>query len=549
MSRLACIITLLCGILACEDPVASVRIELYAAGRDDAVQPLLDGLTADIIEMVIVRAEDPFGTQVPVDLKVAEGGGTLPVLPFADDYWFYVRGFASSDPADVPQFYGAAANVTVDEAEGQVVSIQIGQADCVGLNLGSAYNRDPTGSDDMKSGRFGATATALPDGRVLFTGGATVAQDGTIETVLDTMEVYDPRKGQFIGLPFRLTTPRAHHSATLLRDGRVLLFGGVVAMENGTPRLTASASLIDLGATLPVQAVSPPLPDSEGRAHHRAVRLDDALGSVLITGGQSAAGNPLATTWRYFPEALPSSGRFVQQGDLWTPRSWHSANRIQHDPELALIAGGISEGGVVAASEVFTLRQGVACVDPSQTPTAEIGCFQKLGAELGLEEPRFGHQAIEVDGGRQVLFVGGYKTPDRANFAQAIELVDSGLNRTQAATLSTGRGELTANELPDGSVVLLGGRRGNTALTISERLRPQRDAGGAISRYDLIELSAQCDLSEPRYGHRAVTMPAGTVLVGGGLTAAGAINLVSRRGEIYFPRISDIPSVYPRPGN
>lgn len=547
MTRLTCLTLLLCAVIGCEDPVASVRVELYATGRDNTVQPLLTGANADVIEMVILRAEDPRGTQVPVDLSVSAGSGTLPVLPFADDYWFYVRGFRQSDVPPIAHFYGAASNVSVGEDEGQVVSIQIGQADCVGLNLGSAYNRDPAGSDDMKSGRFGATATELPDGRVLFTGGASVDQDGNIEAVLDTLEVYDPAKGQFIGLPFRLNTPRAHHTATLLNDGSVLIFGGVVAMENGTPRLTGSASIINIDALIPVQAVSRPLPDSEGRYRHQAVRLNDAVGSVLITGGTSAAGNHLATTWRFFPPGAASEGRFVQQGDLWTPRSWHSSNRIQHDPELALIAGGIAETGVVAASEVFTLRPGVGCVDPDQTPTPEIGCFQKLGGELGLEEARFGHQAIEVDGGRQVLFVGGYTTPDRANFAQSVELVDSGLNRTQAATLGTGRGELTASVLADQSVVLLGGRRGNTALTISERLRPQRDASGAISRYDLVELTAECDLSEPRYGHRAVTMRNGVVLVGGGLTAAGAINLVSRRGELYFPRVSDIEAVYPTP--
>ena len=543
-----CLMLGLCASIACEEPVSSVRFELYAAGRDNAPQPLLTGLKGDVIEMVIVRASDPRETDVPVDFNIADGKGRLPVLPFADDYWFYVRGFVTGDSDNVPQFYGAATNISINGDDEQVVSVQIGESNCVGLNLGSAFNRDVNGSDDMKTGRLGATATRLPDGRVLFAGGASVNMDGTIGTVLDTMEVYDPKRGQFIGLPQRLLTPRAHHSATLLDDGTVLLFGGIAAMENGTPRVTATASIVNLDSLVPVQSITPPLPASEGRYQHRAVKLDDGRGSVLITGGSSANGNPLATTWRYFPADFSNGPRFLQQGDLWTPRAQHSANRIQHDPEYAMIAGGIGAAGVLSASEVFTIRpaQG-SCVDPNQTPTAEVGCFQKLGANLGLGAARFGHEAVEIDDGGQVAYIGGFTNADRTEFAQQIELVDRDLNRASAGTLNTGRGEFSANLLADGSVILLGGRRGNAALTTSEILRPQRDSTKATARFDASELSADCDLSEPRYGHNAVTLEGGTVLVGAGLTASGALTLVSRRGEIYFPDVRDIGLVYPRP--
>lgn len=542
-------VALLLGLVAavgCEEAVDAVQFDLYAAGRDADPQRLFNGEAGDIIELVILRASDPIRTQTAVTLKTAKGAGRLPVLPYADDYWFYARGFDGDDPTSPPYFYGAAANVSLSEDGGTVVALQVGQANCVGLNLGSTLNRSVNGSDDMRSGRVGATATALPDGRVLFIGGATAKMDGSIDTVLDTMEVYDPKRGQFIGLPMRLNTPRAHHTATLLADGRVMIFGGVTAMNNGVPQLTASAAIVDLDAIPAVQSLTSP-PDSEGRYHHRAVRLNDAQQTVLITGGTSAGGNHLATTWRYFPGEGTTPGRFVQQGDLWVPRSWHSANRVQHDPELALIAGGLSDSGVIAASEVFTVRaNGAGCVDPNQAVTAEFGCFQKLASNLGLGEPRFGHAAIEVDRGAQVLFVGGFATEDRNNFAQQIELVDRDLERAQAGTLETGRGELTANLLPNGDVIALGGRRGNSALTVSDLLRVQKDGTGNAARYVVESLPAECDLSEPRYGHRAVTTATGTVLVGGGLTASGALSLVSRRGEIYFPVVTDIPTVYPR---
>ncbi|MGK0359922.1 MAG: hypothetical protein ACI9U2_002228, partial [Bradymonadia bacterium] len=328
----------------------------------------------------------------------------------------------------------------------------------------------------------------------------------------------------------------------------VLLFGGITGIDGDTPRVTASASIVDLDSLLPVQEIAPLLPASEGRFHHRAVRLDDGRGSVLITGGSGANGDPVPTTWRYFPADFSNGPRLLQQGDLWTPRSQHSANRVQHDPEYAMIAGGLGADGVIADTEVFTVRpaQG-SCVDPNQTPTAEVGCFQKLGGNLGMGAARFGHAAISIDDGAQVAYIGGFSNVERTEYAQQIELIDRDFNRGEAGTLATGRGEFSANLLPDGSVILLGGRRGDAALTTSEVLRPQRDSLRATSRFDGSELSSDCDLSEPRYGHNAVTMPGGTVLVGAGLTASGALTLVSRRGEIYFPDVRDIGLVYPRP--
>ncbi|WP_437833128.1 kelch repeat-containing protein [Sorangium sp. So ce1153] len=70
--------------------------------------------------------------------------------------------------------------------------------------------------------RVAHTATLLPDGRMLVTGGT---QLGFGERYLDSAEAFDPASGTWLPLGPMLTT-RAHHTATLVSDGRVLVVGG-----------------------------------------------------------------------------------------------------------------------------------------------------------------------------------------------------------------------------------------------------------------------------------------------------------------------------------
>src|SRR5574344_479638 len=66
--------------------------------------------------------------------------------------------------------------------------------------------------------RNGHTATLLKDGRVLITGGGLLHG---LE-ISKTAEIYDPKKNNFKRTG-DMTTPRFHHAAVLLNDGRVLI--------------------------------------------------------------------------------------------------------------------------------------------------------------------------------------------------------------------------------------------------------------------------------------------------------------------------------------
>jgi len=73
----------------------------------------------------------------------------------------------------------------------------------------------------MKTNRVNHTATLLPNGKVLVTGGQ----------LQKTSELYDPTTGTW-AFTGSMTALRQNHTATLLPDGRVLVTGGVGMIAN-----------------------------------------------------------------------------------------------------------------------------------------------------------------------------------------------------------------------------------------------------------------------------------------------------------------------------
>src|SRR5580704_1455373 len=94
----------------------------------------------------------------------------------------------------------------------------------VGGVLDSAEIYDPvagtfTSTGSMNDARQGHTATVLPHGEVLITGGQ---KNIGFRAALASAEIYDPNSGIFQPTG-SMSTPREGHTATLLRDGRVLI--------------------------------------------------------------------------------------------------------------------------------------------------------------------------------------------------------------------------------------------------------------------------------------------------------------------------------------
>src|SRR5262249_4215403 len=88
----------------------------------------------------------------------------------------------------------------------------------------------PTGN--MTTGRFGHTATLLPDGKVLIAGGTVLVDTptGLRSFFLASAELYDPATGTFSATA-HMATAWNNGAAILLNDGKVLIAHGRYAAE------------------------------------------------------------------------------------------------------------------------------------------------------------------------------------------------------------------------------------------------------------------------------------------------------------------------------
>ena len=249
----------------------------------------------------------------------------------------------------------------------------------------SAVEFTLTGS--MTVGRDGPTATLLKDGRVLVAGGK--VRTGSVELPTATAELYDPTTGKF-ATTGSMIDARWGHTAALLRDGRVLVTGGA-DMSDGYDNLK-SAELYDpaTGKFTPTGSMS------VGRAEHTAALLED--GRVLIAGGTNSIGLDSAEIYD------PATGAFSPTGSMTTARQNHAATLLKDG--RVLIVGGTANGvtgpfGTLASAELYDPARGKFTAAGSMTtarsgPTATLMLDGRVMVIGGVDESSKALNSAEI---------------------------------------------------------------------------------------------------------------------------------------------------------
>ena len=281
----------------------------------------------------------------------------------------------------------------------------------------------PTGS--MAQGRFGHTATLLPDGRVLIAGGS----DGS--RALASAELYNPQTETFTATG-SMVAARGGQAATSLSDGDVLLTGGAEVQKEGE-HLASANGVVSLSSA-ELYHSSTGLFSSIGsmttaRDTHSATVLKD--GRVLVVGGQKWAQN-----WTGLSSAEiydPSSGKFGKTGSMTTDRYPGTYTVTPLSDGQVLVAGGMSAGTPLYSAELYN---------------PVTGRFSQTGP---LRYATAYHVATLLSDGR-VLIAGGTETlnaelydPSTGKFAFAGAMLER-RNFPMATLLSDGRVLITGGD-------------------------------------------------------------------------------------------------------
>ncbi|HLB36939.1 MAG TPA: kelch repeat-containing protein, partial [Gemmatimonadales bacterium] len=268
--------------------------------------------------------------------------------------------------------------------DGRVLVVGGASGDDGGILLTSAELYDPdrqtwTTTGSMVVARYGHTATLLPDGRVHVTSGccgpdenwplmastelydpgtgswtaagagqipggptATLLLGGQVLVVgswgdvcplVAVADLFDPSTGSWT-VTRGMIEARPGHTATLLRDGKVLAAGGT-GCEEAAPSELYDADAGSWGATGSL---------AERRVNHTATLLPD--GRVLVVGGAGDNGN-LDSAEQYDPV----SGLWSAAGRMTQARASHTATLLLNG--LVLVTGGDAIGSALASAELY----------------------------------------------------------------------------------------------------------------------------------------------------------------------------------------------------
>ncbi|MCY1018681.1 Kelch repeat-containing protein [Pyxidicoccus sp. MSG2] len=313
-----------------------------------------------------------------------------------------------------------------------------------------------TQAASMSRYRYSHTATLLPSGKVLVTGGASSGG------VTATTETYDPATNTWAPST-NLGVARSGHTATRLPSGRVLVVGGSTSTT-----VHASAELYN--ATTNTFTATGAMVTA--RRNHKAVLL--LSGQVLVVGGfgTTAYNSALRSAELY----NPSTGRWTATGSLSTAAGTVTATLLEDGRVLA-----INDDGVVAAAEVYTPSTGT-WTRVSDPPAFSGHAAVRLDSGLVLAT---GQEQYWYDSGAWLYF-------PEDDYWEYVSYANEARRRGHSLTL-----------LPSGQVLVARGTR--------------NQIGGSAELFDPDSWSLYVVGSDAATtGHTATLLPSGGVLVVGG---------------------------------
>ena len=414
------------------------------------------------------------------------------------------------------------------------------------------------------TGMFSATANSMTATRAFFTatfldpavvsahGGEIFiagGDEGGLPTGrIGTAELFDPTTNTFTAISAPMNEARSFHSAVLLKNGKVLLFGGRVNFNPGladaeifdpaTETFTPTNSAACPGATFPA---SPPAGCMIDKGYgQQGVLLSD--GTVMITGGfKTVRGveffDPTTNTFNLSTSAAPLAYR--RGLGMPGPDDGGYTATLLPDGNHVLIAGGAPWFDFLNTAELY---------DASEASVAGVGFMVSSFAAAA---------AATLPNGR-ILLTGGAAGEHLGSPTTSAELFDfpstsflcpdgstpvANPTTPCSITMNDARFLHTATLIPSGAdagqVLIAGGDEGSTGGSpTAELFNP---SGGTFSCVGGLSSTFQCNASmtSARFGHTATLLTSGTesgeILIVGGSNSLFTPSAVLNTAELFNP--------------
>lgn len=344
-----------------------------------------------------------------------------------------------------------------------------------------------TGS--MAYSRAFHTATLLRDGRTLVTGRTySIEVEGETVDVYDpSAELYNPATGSW-SLTGSLTGGRIAHTATLLRNGKVLVAGGYA----GAPLATAEIYDPATGSWTTINSMN------LARSEHTATLLPN--GKVLVVGGSTTVFPGYTANSAEIYD--PATGNWTYTGSMSVARRSPGAALLPNGK--VLVSGGFSPGGVVASAEIY---------DPATALWSNTG---------SMSTARTWYKLTSLLNGK-VLASGGWSGSSDLASSEVYD-PSTGL-WSSGGSFSNARRFHAATLLPEGTVLVAGGYSGSGSISSASLFNPTT-----------VTWSALPSMNSPRSLPTSTLLPNGKVLVAGGNVSSA---------DLYTPNPSDPKSAGP----
>ena len=399
-------------------------------------------------------------------------------------------------------------------------------AGCGGGSSSSSPTPTPTPTPDgsfapaaslptMNQGRDSATATLLPNGKVLVAGGFSLGPTGSVVS-LANVELYDPATNTFAppGSTPTMNQARGSATATLLPSGKVLIAGGVNAPGDGVNSILTSVELYDPATNTFAPPGSTPSMN-EARANGGNGDLVSVLlanGKVLIAGGVDSFGVGLDTVELYDP----ATNTFAPAASLPMMNSHRDGPTGTSLPNgEALLAGGFERpfGFTSIVSDTIDLYDPVtnSFAPAASTPT--------------MNSPRTNAAAALLPNGMVLIAGGTAPGPERSSafggvFLASVDLYDSATNSFAPPATTPTMNEprccgLTATLLQNGKVLITqGGQPADNTVDLYDPTTNTFAPAALLPK-----------MNQTRVQATATLLPNGKVLIAGGGLLLNTIEL------------------------